>query len=141
MKKINLTFDGYWREIKKNGIPIKSGIYCVYSCTYNSTENTVSINKLLYIGESENVHDRIANHDRLEDWKNELCANETLCYSFAPINGDYRIRAEAALIFKHKPPMNEEYVNNFPYNDTEILLSGKTALLTTNFLVKNTTNR
>lgn len=69
MKKINLDFDGYWREINKNSIPSKSGVYCVYSCVYNSSNKTVSIKKLLYIGESENVHDRIANHDRLEDWK------------------------------------------------------------------------
>ena len=135
MKNINLKFDGYWREINKNSVPSQSGIYCVYSCIYNSNERSVSIKKLLYIGESADVCGRIANHDRLEDWKNELSTNETLCYSFAPINGDDRIQAEAALIFKHKPPMNGEYTKNFPYNDTKMLLSGETALLTTNFVV------
>ena len=136
MKKINLDFDGYWREINKNSIPSKSGVYCVYSCVYNSSNKTVSIKKLLYIGESENVHDRIANHDRLEDWKKELSDNETLCYSFGPIGTGDRVRAEAAMIFKHKPPMNEEYTNNFPYEDTEMVLTGKTKLLNTNFVVK-----
>ena len=106
MKKITLDFDGYWREANKDSIPRQSGIYCVYTCTYNATEHTVSIKKMLYIGESTNVHDRI--------------------------------RAEAALIFKHKPPMNEEYVNNFPYEDTQMSLSGKTKFLTTNFTVKKT---
>ena len=138
MKKIALDFDGYWREANKDSIPRQSGIYCVYTCTYNATEHTVSIKKMLYIGESTNVHDRIAAHDRLDDWKKKLTANETLCYSFAPISGDDRIRAEAALIFKHKPPMNEEYVNNFPYEDTQMSLSGKTKFLTTNFTVKKT---
>lgn len=52
MKKINLDFDGYWREINKNSIPSKSGVYCVYSCVYNSSNKTVSLKKLLYIGES-----------------------------------------------------------------------------------------
>lgn len=120
MKTIDLDFDGYWREVNKDSVPSKSGIYCVYSCVYNSNEKTVSITKLLYIGESEDVHRRIAKHDRLDDWKKELSANETLCYSFAPINEDDRERAEAALIFKHKPPMNKEYFNNFPYTDTKI---------------------
>ena len=41
MKKINLDFDGYWREINKNSIPSKSGVYCVYSCVYNSSNKTV----------------------------------------------------------------------------------------------------
>ena len=138
MKKITLDFDGYWREVNKNGIPSQSGIYCVYVCTYNATEKNVSIKKLLYIGESTNVHDRIADHDRLDDWKNELTSNETLCYSFAAISGDDRKRAEAALIFKHKPPMNEEYVNNFPYDDTQISLTGETTFLITTFTVKKT---
>lgn len=58
MKKITLDFDGYWREANKDSIPRQSGIYCVYTCTYNATEHTVSIKKMLYIGESTNVHDR-----------------------------------------------------------------------------------
>lgn len=136
MKTINLDFKGYRLETNKNSIPSQSGIYCVYSCTYNENKNTVSIKELLYIGESEDLHRRISNHDRLDDWEKKLSSTETLCYSFALINGDDRIRAEAALIFKHKPPMNEEYLNNFPYNDTTMSLSGKTKLLTTNFIVQ-----
>lgn len=136
MKTINLNFDGYWREINKDSVPSQSGIYCVYSCTYNRNKGKVSIKELLYIGESTDVHSRIANHDRLDDWVKKLSTDETLCYSFAPINGNDRIRAEAALIFKHKPPMNTEYINNFPYNDTEMLLSGNASLLTANFIVK-----
>lgn len=138
MKTINLDFEGYRIEAKKNSIPSKSGIYCVYSCIHNEKENTVSIKKLLYIGESENLHSRIATHNRLDDWKKKLSATETLCYSFALINGDDRNRAEAALIFKHTPPMNTEYIDNFPYKDTKISLSGKAKFLTTNFIIEET---
>lgn len=138
MKKICVDFEGYWREVNKDGVPDQSGIYCVYSCIYDSSEKAVSIKKLLYIGESENVHDRLANHDRLDDWKEELLANETLCYSFGAISAGDRVRAEAAMIYKHKPPMNDEYVNRFSYEDTEMELSGKTALLKVDFTVKKT---
>lgn len=138
MKKINLNFEGYWRECNKSGIPAKSGIYCVYSCTYNSTQDTVSLKKLLYIGESTNVKNRVATHNRLDDWKKQLSPNETLCYSFASVSDNDRTRAEAALIFKHKPPMNEEYINTFPYEDTHMSLSGKTKFLTTDFIVEKT---
>ena len=138
MKTISLDFNGFWREVNKRGVPSKSGVYCVYTCVHNKEEKTVTINKLLYIGESSNVHDRISNHDRLDDWKKHLKANETLCYSFAAINSNDRERAEAALIYKHQPLTNEEHMDHFIYEDTKMLLSGKTAKLSTNFTVRKT---
>lgn len=137
MVTISLNFDGYWREVNKKVIPSKSGIYCVYACTYNQDAKNVTIHKLLYIGESHNVNDRIDNHERLSDWKNALGKNQTLCYSFAPATNPDRERAEAALIYKHKPPMNDEYVNGFTYNDTSIILSGKTSKLVESFVIYN----
>ena len=137
MVTISLNFDGYWREVNKKVIPSKSGIYCVYACTYNQDAKNVTIHKLLYIGESHNVNDRIDNHERLSDWKNALGKNQTLCYSFAPATNPDRERAEAALIYKHKPPMNDEYVKGFTYNDTSIILSGKTSKLVESFVIYN----
>ena len=71
---------------------------------------SVSIDELLYIGESVDVNNRIANHERAGDWKKALSGSQTLCYSFAPVMNPNRERAEAALIYKHKPPMNDEYI-------------------------------
>ena len=51
-KTFNQIFDGYWREQNKSGLPKSSGVYCVYECTYNKTEKTIEIHKLIYIGES-----------------------------------------------------------------------------------------
>lgn len=138
MKTISLTFDGYWLEANKNELPSKPGIYCVYACTYNKDVNTVSIRKLIYVGESENVHDRIDGHERLEDWKKQLNSGETLCYSFAGISGDDKNRAEAAVIYHHKPPCNVEYKNSFPFVDTTIHTARKNATLASNFIVRNT---
>ncbi|MFW5406254.1 GIY-YIG nuclease family protein [Pectobacterium carotovorum] len=121
-KTINLNFEGYWREAIKSSVPSKSGIYCVYACTHNANDNppTVSIRELIYIGESENVHNRIANHDRLGDWQEHLIAGETLCYSFAAVPAVDRVRAEAALINYVVPPENTEYTGVFTYNETTI---------------------
>lgn len=60
-----------------------------------------------------------------------------LCYSFTEVvdNND-RARVEAALINKHKPPENTEYVNNFPFDTTTIETSGRNALLSKSFTVK-----
>ena len=56
-------------EVNKNGIPDASGIYCVYACTYNAITDKVSIRELIYVGESDNIWNRISNHERLADWK------------------------------------------------------------------------
>ena len=60
----NVEFDGYWREKNIGGIPANSGIYCVYECTYNQEEKTVSIHRLIYIGEARDARDRIKNHEK-----------------------------------------------------------------------------
>lgn len=133
-----LVFDGYWREPAKGGIPDKSGIYCVYSCVHNQAKKTVSLKKLIYIGESADVKSRIANHEKMNDWKGHAKQGEVLCFSFAPTPSVSRVRCEAALIFKHKPPENTEYTTAFPHDKTTISLSGKTALLKSNFTVQRT---
>ena len=138
MKTISLEFEGYWLEINKGGVPAQSGIYCVYVCTYNQSKDTVTLRELVYVGESENVRDRLANHERLPDWKKRLRAGETLCYSVAAVSGSDRNRAEAAVIFHHKPPCNTEYKYSFPFEITTIQTFGKNALLDSSFTVSRT---
>lgn len=138
MKTMNLTFEGYWREVNKGSVPNKSGVYCVYASTYNASAGTVSLRKLLYVGESANVGDRISAHERLPDWKKRLKDGETLCYSFAPVESSDRHRAEAAVINKHKPPCNKEYKDSFPFPDTTINTSGMNAHLIASFTVYDT---
>ncbi len=133
-----IEFDGYWIEPKKGSIPTKSGVYCVYSCVFNADKNEVSLKKLIYIGESEDVNDRISDHEKLPAWEKHLESGEVLCYSFGGVAATDRERCEAAMIFEHKPPENTEYVNSFPFDQTTMNLSGKTALLSTSFTVNRT---
>lgn len=135
-KTFNLDFDGYWREKNKSGIPDKSGLYCVYSCIYNKSEKTVSIRNLLYIGQSEFVMSRLSNHEKLDMWNAELKSGETLCYSYTSVSLADLDRCEAALIYKHKPKINTEYVNNFPFPETTIQLTGRTKNLHSSFTVE-----
>ena len=134
----SIEFDGCWRETNKGGVPDESGVYCVYTCTYDKQAGTVSLKKLVYIGESDDVRARIANHEKQSDWESHLQQGQQLCYSFGAVVSASRERCEAAMIFKHKPPENSEYVNSFPYDQTTINLSGKTALLHTSFTVNRT---
>ena len=122
-------------EVNKNGIPDASGIYCVYACTYNAITDKVSIRELIYVGESDNIWNRISNHERLADWKKRLRSNETLCYSFAGVSENDRVRAEAAVIFHHKPPCNTEYRNSFPFDTTTVTTLGRNAMLDSGYTV------
>lgn len=134
-KTFNQKFEGYWREPNKNGIPNKSGIYCVYECTYNMKERNVTIHKLIYIGESDNVNLRIVNHEKLNDWKKHVRDGSQLCYSFSEAAGENRNRLEAAFIYRHQPPENTEYKNNFPFDKTIVKSDGDIALLKDYFVV------
>lgn len=140
-KTIALTFDGYRREPKVSSLPAEAGIYCVYTCTYNEDAKpkpTVTIAKLVYIGESRGIRGRVTTHPLQPAWKQQLTAGQVLCFSAAKVTPQTdRQRAEAALIFKHKPPVNDEYTKAFMgFDTTTINATGKTAKLTTTFTVK-----
>lgn len=135
-KSYALEFDGYWREPNVGGLPAQSGIYGIYACTYDTGQGTVSLKRLLYIGEAANVRDRVTNHDRWQDWKRQLESCQVICVNAAPIStATDRQRAEAAMIFKHKPPCNTEYVDCFLFDTTSIVTSGKNALMYAAFTV------
>ena len=56
MKKYNVLFNGYRRDVNKAGLPTYSGIYFVYRCTFNEEKQTVSLKELLYIGQAKNIN-------------------------------------------------------------------------------------
>jgi len=137
----NVVFDGYWREERIDGIPSSSGIYCVYECSYNCAEKTVSIHRLLYIGEADNVRERIKNHEKRELWKRHIRYGNELCFSFGGMKAEYRKRVEAAFIFKHRPPLNDEYMDSFPFDATTINVIGETEKLHSKFTVWTTARK
>lgn len=134
----SLDFSGYWRYINRSGVPESSGVYCVYASTYNPLNETVNLKRLLYIGEAGNMCERLQNHEKLKDWEKQLEPGEIISFSCVKVDAYYRERVEAALIYYHKPPVNTEYVNNFPYDETTIYTSGCSALLSTYFTVYKT---
>jgi excinuclease UvrABC nuclease subunit len=138
-KSYLLTFNGYWREPNISGLPASSGIYCVYGCTHNTVAGTVTLNRLLYVGEAENVNNRVRGHEKLPEWRRELRLGEQICISAALISGIAdRQRAEAAQIFKHKPPCNTTYQDAFPFDRATISNIGQAALLIPKFTVDRT---
>lgn len=133
----HLTFSGYWREPNISGLPAQSGIYCVYGGRHNVAGGTVTLDRLIYIGESENVRNRVANHEKWLTWRQYLTQGQQLIFSAALILTG-RERAEAAMIHHHKPPANTEYVDSFPYDTTTVSTSGQIVLLSPLFTVHRT---
>jgi hypothetical protein len=138
---ISIEFDGYWRDETRGRMPSESGVYCVYECTHNAREGTVTIRELIYIGESGDVRERVADHEDYDIWLDRVASGNELCFSFGAVILEDRRRAEAALIFKHKPPENTEYIDTFPFDSTTMSLSGATRKLTTRFTVNRTLRR
>jgi hypothetical protein len=60
--------------------------------------------ELIYTGEAADVRDRVSGHNKWSAWRAQLKSGEVLCFNAALIAGESdRQRAEAAMIFKHKP--------------------------------------
>lgn len=138
-KTIKLNFDGgYWLEAGKSNIPKESGVYAVYVCKYNEAEDTVTLNKLIYIGEARNANERISNHKKWSEWRKEVPTGSKICFSFAGVTSPDRERAECALIYYHKPKCNDECKKSFPYEDTTVVSIGKHALIKSPITVRKT---
>ncbi len=137
-RTISLEFDGYWREPKVGGVPAESGVYVLYECTYNSEKKKVSLKRILYIGEADDVRDRLKNHEKWPKCHDYCSGGSQLCCSFAAISKPDRLRAQAALIFEHKPPVNTDYKVSFPFDQTSITAEGEVTLLTKRFTVERT---
>jgi hypothetical protein len=133
-----IEFEGYWQDKNKSGVPPKSGLFCVYECGYNEQKKTVSIKQLIYIGEADNARERIANHEKYDRWLQHIGPGNTLCFSFGAVININRNRCKAAMIYVHKPPANIEQNDFFPFDPTNLYLSGNIALLTQNFEVNRT---
>ncbi|MEX8520261.1 MAG: hypothetical protein AB3X44_17270 [Leptothrix sp. (in: b-proteobacteria)] len=134
--KISLDFRGYWNEYNKGNMPELSGIYCVYGGIEDPQKKSVDIKELIYVGESDNVNRRLAQHDAIPYWRSCIKKGRGLYFSFGPVAAAERERCEAALIFQHKPPANIIYVDTFPFESTTISLASKRApLLERNFTV------
>lgn len=134
MNEISLNFKGFL-PLHTSYMPTESGIYIVYRCRHDPVRNTVDLNQIVYIGESENMYSRISSHEKEKKWKEHLQSNEKIFLAYAPILGGSRLLAEAALIYKHKPPVNDEFKYNFPYAVTRVKSYGQTGLLIGDFTI------
>ena len=129
MNSYNVTFKGYRLDEKKDTLPTYGGVYLVYCCTYDKERDTVTLKRLIYIGQAADFHERICTHDRYEDFKRQLNEGEKLCYSYASVSPDDKDIVENALIYLQKPPLNDSLKNSFNHADSQFNIEGACALL------------
>lgn len=133
MKDYILNFDGYWRECNKNGLPTYPGIYLVYRSRYNPQNDTVSLVEIIYIGKTDNIHDRHKKHEKYDLFVSQLREHEELCYSCAEVVEDIEL-VENALIFVQKPVLNDQGKDSYNYSRAHFILNGScTRMKYTNF--------
>lgn len=128
MIDVKLNFRGYWREVNRAGIPNIEGVYLVYRCIYNTENDTVSLKELVYIGQSKDVNQRIAEHSLKGDFTHVLKAGETLCYSVAEVESKLDL-VENALVFMQKPRCNDRLKDNYTFEDASFDLGGRCSLV------------
>jgi excinuclease UvrABC nuclease subunit len=137
MKSYTVLFQGYRRDENTSSLPTYSGVYMVYRCVYDSQSNTVSLKELIYIGQAQNIHDRIANHDKRQVFERELRTGEELCYAYAEVPKKDLDIIENALVFSQKPRLNETLKDRFNHGSASFSFEGKNALLEyTDFSIK-----
>lgn len=137
-KTFNQTIEGYFTDINKAYIPSVSGVYFVYICSNSINSENLILHSIIYIGESEDINVRINKHEKYEVWKSYLVNGQELCFSYTEVDNYYRNRLEAAYIFRHKPTVNTEYVDSFPFDRSIVLSSGETIYIDKDFTVKKT---
>lgn len=125
MHTYKINFQGYWRDINKGNIPAKPGVYLVYRGKYDSSTDTIGLIEIIYIGQGENVQQRIANNEKEELLKQQLRDGEELVYAFAPVKPEELDIIEQSLIFAQKPIVNEAHKEKFEQEEAAFKIDGQ----------------
>ena len=129
MKKYNVTFMGYRRDVNAKTLPSSSGIYMVYRCVYNVDKNTVDLKELFYIGQAFDLNHEINFHARRDEFLAQAKDGEQICYAYARVDKADLDVVENALIFAQKPRLNINLKNSYNHEAAQFQIEGKCALL------------
>lgn len=116
---------GYWTDEQLRDVPSESGIFCVFRAGPDLQSGEMAVQELLYIGEHRNVRHRLQYHEDRPKWQECLKEGEILWYSVGLSGYVNRERLVAAMIHAHKPRLNREYLDTFPFEETTVHLYGK----------------
>lgn len=134
MTKFELNHEGYYRDCNRGNLPAVAGIYIVYRCIPNKTNNTIDIKEILYIGETENMRKRHngtagkpSKHEHYDDFVKEAGGEENICYGWIPLpkySEEERKWIQDALIHMQQPPVNDASKQHYNHPAAEIRIYG-----------------
>ncbi len=124
---VNIT--GYWLDRQRNNMTESAGLFFVYEAKFNDADETVDLLRIIHIGEAANVVEKLNSAELQAAWNAIILPGHELCYATASVDNHYLVRVAAAYINTHFPPGNREYMESFPFDQTTVISTGKTALL------------
>lgn len=145
IKEIDVKFKNFMVHEINSSITYQ-GVYYVCAMQKDAESDASVFSRLLYIGKSngENgIYGRYLGHADKDDWKRQLDSGEYLGFFTAEINNMTDLaRAEAALIYAFKPPLNTQHLHMFGYPITRVGVSNvwglkKTKELLGRYLIEN----
>lgn len=117
IKTVQLSILGTYTDKILSTLPNVSGLYFVYK------EDENGLKKLLYIGEAENINNRLnGNHEKRREWNLHLLPGEQskivylVLTSQDVLSPTLRRDVENACIFKVHPPLNTQGKSEFSYS-------------------------
>ncbi len=126
---IIIDINGYWREEDLSIILSHPGVFFVYESKFDPDELTVDLLSLIYIGEAQNIRERIRTHEKLNLWKTLIQPDSELCFATGDVEEYFLERVKTAYVFGNNPVANYGHVTQFPFDTTTLISTGKTALL------------
>lgn len=125
-KSFALNIRGYFRDEVRNQFPHYQGIYFIYRGILNHVTKTCTLTALLYIGETNDLYDRLNEHPNRTELMEALEDGESLFYTYAltDLNEAERKRVEASLIYELAPSKNMRTIQEFPYSETILEVFG-----------------
>jgi len=133
---IIIDINGYWREEDLSIILTHPGVFFVYESKFDPDEHTVDLLSLIYIGEAQNIRERIRTHEKLNLWKNLIRPDSELCFATGNVEEYFCERVKTAYVFGNNPVANYGHALQFPFDTTTLISTGKTALLKPTFTIK-----
>jgi len=137
-QKFKLVFDGFWKDANIVKVPDKSGIYCVYTYTLDelNQKTKMTIHKLVYIGATDNANLTVTAHEKSGEFVKYAGERQKLCYSFAPLNKEFREIVKSALVVTHNPPANTTDNKKFLFEKTQVNSEGQNSLLKREIIIE-----
>lgn len=127
---------GYFTEDDLQEVPDDSGVYCVYKAGPDQKSGEMEPQELVYVGEGRDVRSCLIHHEDKERWHAGLKEDQALWFSVGLCGHANRERLAAALVHRHKPLLNHQYIDTFPFDRTVVHLMGKKGLLMNPFTVE-----